>query len=256
MRIQIVPCLADNYAYVLVHDNGDAVVVDPSEADPVIAAIETNSLHLVGIWLTHHHHDHVGGVEELARVYPRLEVHASEHDRAAGRIRGVTRGLREHDPLWFGSRRVRVLEVPGHTLGAIAYVVDGVLFSGDTLFSSGCGRLFEGTPELMQASLAKLRTLDPATQLHPGHEYAEKNLSFAQTIEPNNHGIRERAAEVKALRDRNQPSVPTTLAQELELNPFLRWDDPVVIARARELGAPDDAPAHVFAAIRRARDSF
>jgi hydroxyacylglutathione hydrolase len=256
MRIEIIPCLADNYAYLVASDAGSAVVVDPSEADPVIAAVETAGLSLAGIWLTHHHHDHVGGVSELCRVYPRLEVHASAYDAAHARIPGVTHALREGDALWFASRRVRVFEVPGHTLGAIAYLTDGALFSGDTLFSAGCGRLFEGSPQMMQASLAKLRGLDPELLLYPGHEYAEKNLRFASVIEPHNAELAQQCARVEQLRAKGAPSVPTTLGTEWATNPFLRWDEPEVMAKARELGAVDDTPHEVFAALRRARDTF
>lgn len=256
MRIEIVPCLADNYAYLVISEAGAAVVVDPSQAAPVAAAVRSAGVTLVGIWLTHHHPDHVGGVVELTAAYPRLVVVAGTYDCEHGRIAGVTRALGEGEPLWFGSRRVRVLAVPGHTLGAIAYLVDGALFGGDTLFSSGCGRLFEGTPETMQHSLAKLRELPGDTRLYPGHEYAARNLAFAADLEPDNTTIRERMAEVQALFAQKLPSVPTTLAQERLVNPFLRWDVPEVIARARALGAASDEPADVFAAVRRARDVF
>lgn len=256
MRTEIVPCLTDNYAYLLVSEGGVAVVVDPSEAEPVLATVESQGLSLVGIWLTHHHHDHVGGVEELLAAQPKLTVVASDHDREHRRIRAATRGLLEGDPLWFASQRVRVLSVPGHTLGAVAFLVDGALFSGDTLFSSGCGRLFEGTPEMMLRSLDKLRSLPPETRLYPGHEYAAKNLAFAADIEPDNPAIAARRAEVEALRAQGLASVPTTLGDELLVNPFLRWDVPEVIARAKVLGAASEEPVDVFAALRRARDVF
>ncbi len=256
MRIEIVPCLADNYAYLVVTASGEAVVVDPSEAQPVIAALEATGLSLVGIWLTHHHHDHVGGIEQLVQTYPRLSVVAGEYDAQHGRIPCQTRSIAEDEPLWLGSRRARVLTVPGHTLGAIAYLIEGALFSGDTLFSAGCGRLFEGTPQQMQHSLSKLRTLDGATLLYPGHEYAAKNLAFASELEPENAAIAARRAEVTALRAEHKPSVPTSLADEWEINPFLRWDEPTVIARARALGAPSDDAVDVFAAVRTARNGF
>ena len=256
MRVEAIPCLADNYAYLVIGGTGSAVVVDPSEAGPVAAAAERAGVSLAAIWLTHHHHDHVGGVPELLARNPRIVVHASAYDAERTRIVGVTRALSMGDLLWFGSRRARVLEVPGHTLGALAYLVDGALFSGDTLFSGGCGRLFEGTPEQMQGSLDVLRSLPPETALYPGHEYTVRNLEFALHLEPENHDIVARLARARALRSQALPTVPSTLAEELATNPFLRWDAPAVIEAARVLGAANDEPAQVFAALRRAKDSY
>jgi hydroxyacylglutathione hydrolase len=158
--------------------------------------------------------------------------------------------------LWFDGRRVRVLRVPGHTLGALAYVVDDALFSGDTLFASGCGRLFEGTPQLMQRSLEALRSLPVDTKLYAGHEYTVKNLSFAATIEPNNRDVAKHLARAGELRAKGLCTLPSTLGDELVVNPFLRWDAPDVITRALELGAPSRSASDVFAAVRRARDVF
>lgn len=256
MEIEPVPCLADNYAYLLIDPSGNTVVVDPSEAAPVIAALEKRSLSLVGIWATHHHHDHVGGIAELVARYPRLEVIGSAYDAQHHRIPKLTRGLGVDDPLWFESRRVRLLFVPGHTLGAVAFVCDGAVFSGDTLFSAGCGRMFEGTPEVMQASLATLRALPPETRLYCGHEYTTSNLRFAAFIEPDNVAIQARDAEVRQLREQGEPSIPSTMGQECEVNPFLRWDAAAVIEKARSLGASSAEPADVFAALRKAKDSF
>lgn len=256
MEIEVVPCLADNYAYLLVDRSGNAVVVDPSEAEPVVAAIERRGLHLVGIWATHHHHDHVGGIAELVQRYSKLEVVGSTYDAERNRIPKLTHAVDEDEPLWFESRRVRLLFVPGHTLGAVAYLCEGALFSGDTLFSAGCGRMFEGTPSGMVASLAALRALPGDTQLHCGHEYTLKNLQFAAFIEPENKAIPERAEEVRQLRSQGQPSVPCSMAQECEVNPFLRWDVPAVVDKARSLGAASEAPADVFAALRKAKDSY
>jgi len=256
MDIVVVPCLTDNYAYLLVDASGHAVIVDPSEAEPVLAALRERELEPVGIWATHHHHDHIGGVAGLLAEYPKLEVVGSAYDAAHKRIPGITRALSAGDPLWFESRRVRLLFVPGHTLGAVAYLCDGAVFSGDTLFSAGCGRIFEGTPEVMQSSLAKLRALAPDTRLYCGHEYTEKNLQFAQYVEPDNTAIQMRLHQVRELRAAGQPSVPITIEQECAVNPFLRWDTPSVIERARGLGAANDSPVEVFAALRRAKDSY
>lgn len=255
MEIHIVPCLSDNYAYILTHA-GATVVVDPSEAGPVQAALTQRGLALNGIWATHHHHDHVGGIAELVRQNAGLEVVGSTYDAERSRIPELTRAVGESEPLWFGSHRVRILEVPGHTLGAIAFVVDGALFSGDTLFASGCGRLFEGDPPTMLASLQALRALPGETRLYCGHEYTQKNLSFAAKIEPGNPDVKRRLAEVEKLRAADKPTIPSTIEEERRTNPMLRWDAPSVIEKAQQLGAASAEPVAVFAAIRRARDGF
>jgi hydroxyacylglutathione hydrolase len=256
MEIEAVPCLSDNYAYLIATGGGHAVVVDPSEAGPVKAALKARGLALVGIWATHHHLDHVGGIPELLQSFRGLEVLGSVYDAQHKRIPGLTRAVGPDDAVWFESRRVRLLFVPGHTLGAVAYVCDGAVFSGDTLFGAGCGRMFEGTPEVMQSSLAALRALPPETRLYCGHEYTEKNLLFAQHVEPDNAAIAERIARVRERRAQGQPSVPSSMAEECATNPFLRWDEPVVIEKAREFGASSAQPADIFAALRRAKDSF
>ena len=255
MEIHIVPCLSDNYAYVLVHA-GAAVVVDPSESAPVLDALSKLGVSLVGIWATHHHHDHVGGIPELVRENAGLEVIASAYDSTRNRVPGQTRAVDEGEPIWFGSHRVRVMEVPGHTLGAIAFLVDGALFSGDTLFGAGCGRLFEGTPATMLASLSALRALPGDTKLYCGHEYTQKNLMFAKKIDPENLDVVNRLQRVEAARRAGTPSVPSTIEEECLTNPLLRWDAPRVIEKANELGATSAEPEAVFAAIRRARDHF
>ena len=255
MEIHIVPCLSDNYAYVLTHE-GAAVVVDPSEAAPVQKALEALGVAITGIWATHHHHDHVGGIADLVRQNAGLEVVGSAYDSEHGRVPAQTHAVSEGEPLWFGGHRVRVLEVPGHTLGAVAYLIEGALFSGDTLFAAGCGRLFEGSPATMLASMTALRSLPEETRLYCGHEYTQKNLSFARSIEPDNADIAQRLEQVNALRAAGRPSIPCTLGDERKTNPFFRWDVPAVIAKARALGAESDEPEPVFAAIRRARNGF
>jgi hydroxyacylglutathione hydrolase len=256
MEIEVVPCLADNYAYLLVDANRRAVIVDPSESEPVLAAIARRTLEPVGIWATHHHHDHVGGIAGLLQRFPGLPVLGSAYDADRKRVPGLTRALHDGDAVWFESRRVRLLFVPGHTLGAVAYVCDGAVFSGDTLFGAGCGRMFEGTPDVMQASMASFRDLPGETKLYCGHEYTETNLLFAQHVEPDNPAIAARLARVRELRAAGKPSIPSTLEEECATNPFLRWDVPEVMARAHALGAASEDPPAVFAALRRAKDSF
>jgi hydroxyacylglutathione hydrolase len=255
MEIHAVPCLSDNYAYIIA-SGGSAVVVDPSEAAPVQAALDKRSLALVGIWATHHHHDHVGGIAELVEHHAGLEVVGSAYDAEHGRIPGLTRSVADGEALWFGSHRARVIDVPGHTLGAVAFVIEGAVFSGDTLFGAGCGRLFEGTPAVMVSSLEKLRGLPGETQLYCGHEYTVKNLGFAAQIEPGNPAVAERGKRVAALRQAGKPSVPSTIEEERATNPLLRWDAPAVVQKARELGAASGDGVEVFAALRRARDGF
>lgn len=251
-----VPALKDNYAY-LVADraSGRAVVVDPSEAAPVRAALAREALSLAGIWCTHHHWDHVGGVAELAASAPGLEVIGGAHDAAEKRIAGQTRAVREGDTIDWGGVAWRVLDIPGHTLGAIAIVGGGHAFTGDTLFLAGCGRVFEGTMPMMRASIAKLRALPDDTSVWCGHEYTERNLEFAHAVEASEPAIATRLHQVRGTRAEGKPTVPGSIAEEKRINPFLRWDAPAVRAFAASRGpaATDD---EVFARIREAKDSF
>jgi hydroxyacylglutathione hydrolase len=256
MHVVTIPCLKDNFAYLLIDRDKQAVVVDPSEAAPVEAALGRERAVLRGIWLTHHHWDHVGGVEALCGAHAALDVLGSAYDLEHGRIPRQTRGLREGDALHWDGLPVSILEIPGHTLGAIGYVVDSCLFSGDTLFLAGCGRMFEGTPPMMQHSLAKLRALPEGTRIHCGHEYTLANLRFAQTVEPESTAIAQRVRATAAERERGAVTVPGLLRDELATNPFLRWDAPAVLAAARKLGAASDAPPDVFASLRSAKDKF
>jgi hydroxyacylglutathione hydrolase len=237
MQVAALPLLADNYAWLLWHDRGHAAVIDPSESEPVLEAVRARGLTLTQVLATHHHHDHVGGIPGLVAATPGVEVLCSETDLS--RIAGATRGLRDGERVSVVGETFEALHVPGHTTGAIAYFGAGAVFTGDTLFLSGCGRLFEGTPPQMFASLGRLAALPPATLVYCGHEYTEKNLRFALSVDSENRAVKERQAKVAAQRARGEPSVPATLAEELATNPFLR---------ARELAA--------FTELRRRRDSF
>lgn len=251
MDVRPIPCLADNYAYLLVRD-GHAVVVDPSEEAPVLAALD--GLALDAIWCTHHHFDHVGGVPALAARFG-VPVVGSRHDAAHKRIPGQTVVVDQDDTVAFRGVPARVHAIPGHTLGAVAFEIDGELFTGDTLFAGGCGRVFEGSLPQMRASLALLRALDPKLRVWCGHEYTVKNLEFAQDLAPE-AAAGLRLDQARDRRAHGEPTVGDPLAVELATNPFLRWDAPAVRAAAARLGAdPTDADA-VFAALRGAKDRW
>ncbi len=238
MQIHPIPMLTDNYAYLLT-EGEEAVIVDPSEAEP--ARIAIGERRLISIWCTHHHPDHVGGVEGLDCP----EVLGGSYDLEKKRIPRQTRGLADGATFMLWGKRVEVLFVPGHTLGAICYLIDGNLFCGDTLFLAGCGRLFEGTAAMMRSSLARLRALPPTTKIWCGHEYTAKNLAFATTLEPESPVLRKRQRLLK------NPSIPGTIAEECATNPFFRWDAPE-IQKAVSRTEPDA----VFAELRRQRNHY
>ncbi|MGD0675359.1 MAG: hydroxyacylglutathione hydrolase [Polyangiaceae bacterium] len=255
MRVVVIPCLKDNYAYLLIADSGDAVIVDPSETAPVRRAIQREAVVPRAIWCTHHHWDHVGGNESLAIEY-RLPViaHVSERERVPGWTRGVEDGGIER----VAEATARCLLVPGHTRGAIAYFVtsgsDHVVFTGDTMFSAGCGRLFEGTPGQMHESLTSIARLPPRTRVYSGHEYTEANLRFAASVEPGNPDIARSRERAGGLRARLEPTVGTTLDEENRTNPFLRARSPAI--RATLGFSPDVDDVRVFAALRAQKDAF
>jgi hydroxyacylglutathione hydrolase len=253
VRIVPVACLSDNYAYLIVGDAGEAVVVDASEAAPVRAALRREAARLTAIWSTHHHWDHVGGNEELAREFS-VEVVGHASDR--GRLPGLTRGVDAGDVVRAGGIEAKCLHVPGHTLGAVAYHLEAgrAVFTGDTLFCAGCGRLFEGTPAQMHASLSSLARLPGATRVYCGHEYTENNLRFAAHVEPTNADVTAARAGAASQRSRGEPTIGTTLDQEGRTNPFLRAASREIRATLGVAADADDVTA--FAAIRRAKDSF
>jgi len=252
LEIQQIPALRDNYIYLLREPKSGAVgVVDPSVAAPVLAALQQRGLKLSHIINTHHHPDHTGGNLELKAATNAIIV-GPLADK--GRIPGIDVAVGDGDTFQFGDETATVFDVPGHTRGHIAYWFKDsqTLFSGDTLFLMGCGRLFEGTPQQMWNSLSKLKALPPATQVYCGHEYTQANARFALTVEPKNADLIARAKRVDAMRAAGQSTVPGTMADELATNPFLRADVPDL---QRAMGAPGDAVA-TFAAIRKAKDNF
>jgi hydroxyacylglutathione hydrolase len=234
MHVLPVACLKDNYAYLVVDDaTKTAAVVDPSEAEPVASAAERAGVKLVAIWNTHHHFDHVGGNEELVKRFGIDEVCAHASDK--GRVPGQTRMLNEGDHVRLdGKLRAEILHIPGHTLGAIAYVIEGCVFTGDTLFVAGCGRLFEGTPAMMFESLGKLARLPDATKVYCGHEYTESNLRFAAHVEPNNPEVAAWRERAKKTREAGAPTVPGTIGHEKKINPFVRAKSVEELAERRK----------------------
>ncbi|MBE9009493.1 hydroxyacylglutathione hydrolase [Pseudanabaenaceae cyanobacterium LEGE 13415] len=254
MQIYRISALSDNYIFLLFDvAQKNAAVVDPAEAAPVLKKLEELDATLVAIFNTHHHHDHVGGNRALLNRFPDAIVYAGVHDR--GRIPGQSVELNAGDRVQFSDRTAEVFFVPGHTRGHIAYYFPpvanepGELFCGDTLFSAGCGRLFEGTPAQMVNSLSQIRALPDNTRVWCAHEYTLKNLKFALTIEPHNPDLQARFAQVQAAKD--QPTIPADLELEKRINPFLRWDDPKI---QTAIGQTDAIAT--FATLREKRNQF
>jgi hydroxyacylglutathione hydrolase len=251
LEIELVPCLRDNYAY-LIHDgkSGLCAVVDPSEPAPVKRALDAHGWRLTHILNTHHHFDHTGGNTALKEAYG-AEVVGPGKDR--DRIPAIDKGVDESTNWRFGERAVRVLEIPAHTRAHIAFVMDGAAFTGDTLFAMGCGRLFEGTPDMMWTSLSKLMTLPDSTRVYCGHEYTLNNGKFALTLEPKNDALAKRMKDVEVARTKDAPTIPSTIGLEKQTNPFLRPNSQEIRSTLGLTGASDVA---VFAEMRKRKDSF
>jgi hydroxyacylglutathione hydrolase len=255
MKILQIPMLRDNYGYLLVCEKTKAAaIVDPSEAEPALRRIEQEQVQLAAILNTHHHRDHTGGNEGILASH-KVDVYGHKSDEA--RIHGLSRGVDEGDDVQIGEMKGKVFFIPGHTTGHVAYLFENNLFCGDTLFTAGCGRLFEGSPEQMYDSLKKLMTLPDNTKVYCGHEYTESNLRFAMSVEPKNPKLASRFERVQGLRSRGAPTVPSTMEEEKQTNPFLRWDSKEIHAslRAADPHARLD-PVSVFAAVRKMKDSF
>src|SRR4051794_10227504 len=245
--IRVFTCLSDNFGY-LIHDpaTGATASIDAPEAGPIARQLDAAGWTLTDILITHHHHDHVGGVAELKQRYGCRVV--APHDKAAA-IANVDLRVAHGDVVKIGELLARVLETPGHTLDHVSYVFDAdkAVFAADTLFSVGCGRVFEGTYPMMWDSLLKLRALPDDFRLYCGHEYTAANVKFALTVEPDNAALKARAEEVKRLRADNKPTSPTLLGDEKKANVFLRADEPSVAASVRMKGRSAD---EVFGELR------
>jgi hydroxyacylglutathione hydrolase len=251
LSVEPVPCLSDNYAYILFDPAGGfCAVVDPSEADPVRRALGTRKL--THIFNTHHHPDHIGGNGALKAAYG-AKIIAAAKDK--GRIPDIDEAVADGDVVRLGGHDARVIEIPAHTSAHVAYwfQADRAVFTGDTLFLMGCGRLFEGTPAMMHGSLARLMALPDETRVYCGHEYTENNGRFALSVEPQNPDLKSRMNDVRAARAQGKPTVPATMAVEKKTNPFLRTDSRAI---RNTLGMADADNVAVFAELRKRKDSF
>ncbi len=290
MRIERVRALQDNYVFVLVNPaDREAVVIDPGQGAPVLGCLDALGVSLAAIWHTHHHHDHIGGDRQLLARYPQAKVYGNRDD--AHRIPTLTHFVEEGDRLTVGDRTAQVMFVPGHTRAHLAYYfppvpapspgemdqvqfqlfqletplepkkskadsalpeLPGELFCGDTIFSGGCGRLFEGTPEQMVRSLSRFRQLPDTTRIWCAHEYTQANLAFAETLIADEFPFQTYVTYVEQQRAQHQATIPTTLKLEKQINPFLRWDDPKI----QQLMGTVNAPFRTFARLRGRKDLF
>jgi hydroxyacylglutathione hydrolase len=253
LQIELVPMLKDNYAY-LIHDraSGATAILDPSEAEPGLKAAESHGWKITHVLDTHHHWDHSGGnlgIKEATGA----KVVGPAYDKE--RIPGIDVEVDERSGFDLAGHHAEVMFIPGHTKGHIAFHFpeSKAVFCGDTLFSIGCGKMFEGTPDLMWPSLLKLRALPDDTRIYCGHEYTEANIRFALSADPDNAALQARAAEVKRLRADGRPTIPAVLGEEKKSNPFLRADQPELMAR---FGGKDRPAYEIFGAIRAAKDKF
>ena len=246
-------CRSDNFG-VLLHDpaTGETALIDAPEERPILEAIERTGWTPTVILTTHHHPDHVEANLALKERFG-LTIVGPVNEQA--KIPGIDRAVGGGDHFAFSGHRVEVIETPGHTAGHICYYMPeaGLLFAADTLFALGCGRLFEAPPPVMYASLKKLAALPPATVVYCGHEYTQANAKFALTVDPDNTELKERAAEIDALRAEGKATLPTTIGLELRTNPFLRWSDAAIRSTLGMENASDEA---VFAEIRKRKDNF
>ncbi|MEO5363417.1 MAG: hydroxyacylglutathione hydrolase [Magnetococcus sp. DMHC-8] len=250
LMVEPIPALKDNYVWLFATGDRTWAAVDPGEADPVIRHLENQQATLSHILLTHHHHDHTGGVDALRKHFGTTVIGA---ERDMHRLPPLDVTVTDEQHLTLGTAAVRVMEVPGHTLGHVIYQVQDTLFAGDALFRFGCGRIFEGTPEKMWESLLKIRALPDTTQLCAGHEYTLVNLQFACSLEPNNGTLQTVLKQIFQQTDIELPTMPSPLGEEKRYNPFFRADDPHF---AKNIGLSGQSAEQVFASIRKKRNSF
>ena len=257
LEIACIPAFSDNYIW-CIHDTKHAFVVDPGQAGPVEDFLDEMDLELSGVLVTHHHPDHVGGITQLQKTRPALRILGARH----AKYKGITEALGDGESSEVLGHSLHLVDVPGHTLDHVAYVgklkgehAPSSLFCGDTLFSGGCGRLFEGSPVQMHSSLSKLKALPESTEVYCAHEYTLANLAFAKTLMPNNTALNRYIQQCESKRARNEATIPSTIGTELAINPFLRDDDAEIIENLRLLNYKElGSAATIFAAMRDAKD--
>lgn len=251
MELIRIPALSDNYIWLLSNENSECVIVDPSQANPVIEMLSQRSLTPIAILLTHHHEDHVGGVAELVKKYPSIDVFGPQETQS----KGADKIIHDQERIIISSFTFNVIGIPGHTLGHVSYYCAPYLFCGDTLFAGGCGRLFEGTAQQMFSSLQKLSALPDNTLVCCAHEYTLSNMTFAHHIMPENPLITDYLAQVSKMRHNSQPTVPTTLQNEKNTNLFLKTDD-IDLQRILDITTNAYAPIKTFTKLRELKDNF
>ncbi|MGC9422134.1 MULTISPECIES: hydroxyacylglutathione hydrolase [Vibrio] len=251
LHIKSIPAFNDNYIWLIENSDRRCAVVDPGDAAPVLSYLTEHELTLEAILITHHHHDHIGGVAQLVHQFPTLDVVAPAQEP----IPTVTHAVQGGDQIELFDERFMVLDLPGHTLGHIGYIGDSKLFCGDVLFSAGCGRVFEGTMEQMFTSLNKIQMLPEETEIYCAHEYTASNLAFAMAVEPDNEQLQIYRDDVIRLRAQGKSTLPTTLRREQWINPFLRTDSPSVIKSVANRTQQSD-PLAIFTALREWKNEF
>lgn len=253
-RVVPIPAFMDNYIWSIENDTS-AIIVDPGQAEPVIQHLQKNNLRLNAILVTHHHGDHVGGIKHLKEVYPSTNIIGFKNSSYPG----IKESYGDNDTFKLLDIEFSLIEVPGHTLDHVAYFAyldhSPILFCGDTLFSGGCGRLFEGSAEQMYTSLSKIKALPETTLIYCAHEYTLANLEFARTLNPTNRDLLDYQERCESKRSNNESTIPTSLQTEIKVNPFLRETDPEIVDNLRKLGYTElNDSVHCFAAIRKAKD--
>lgn len=253
LEIHLFAYLSDNYG-VLLHDpdSGATAAIDAGDGDAYLAALEEKGWKLTDLWITHHHWDHTQGLEQIKGQTGCTVIGPEQNSKS---IPGLDAWLKGGDKFRFAGRDVKVIATPGHTIDMINFYLpqENLVFTGDTLFTLGCGRVFEGTPDMMWESLSKLMALPPHTTVYSAHEYTLANARFALSVDPGNEMLKSRARGFEAMRERGEPTVPTTMAEELQTNPFLRASDPDI---RKHLGMETASDAEVFAEIRKRKDNF